>query len=100
MKKIIIPTIILTFFCGLLPAVAVIDSDRLLNEDYLRNAGYSQESIRMINLKRYDAYAPYEEPQKNKNYIKRFIQYMDPLTESGRFGRGNIDPRLDRPSQL
>ena len=100
MKKIIISAVVLSFACGLLPAVAVIDSERLLNEDYLRNAGYSQEAVRMINVKRYDAYAPYEEPKKSKNFIKRFVQYMDPLTESGRFGRGNIDPRLDRPSQL
>ena len=100
MKKIIISMMVLFFACSLLPVEAVIDSERLLNEDYLRNAGYSQESVRMINVRRYDAYAPYEEPVKNKNYIKRFVQYMDPLTESGRFGKGNIDPRLDRPSQL
>ncbi len=100
MKKIIISTIILTFALGLLPAVAAIDTERLLNEDYLRNAGYSPEAIRMINIKRYDPYAPYEEPQYTKNIIKRFVQYMDPLAESGKFGTGTIDPRLDMPSKL
>ena len=100
MKRLIISTIFLALACGTLPAISAIDTERLLNEDYLRNAGYSPEAIRMINIKRYDPYAPYEEPPRTNNLIKRFVQYIDPLAESGRFGTGIIDPRLDMPSKL
>ncbi len=100
MKKLIISTILLALACGVLPALAAIDTDRLLSEDYLRNAGYSPEAIRMVNIKRYDPYSPYVEPKRETNLIKRFVQYMDPLAESGRFGTGIIDPRLDMPSKL
>ena len=100
MKKMIIVTILLAITGVLLPAYSTIDTERLLNEDYLRNAGYSPESIRMIEIKRYEPYAPYEEVQTEKNLFKRFVQYLDPLAESGRFGRGIIDPRLDMPSKL
>lgn len=101
MKKTILTSFVL---CGLcVPAFAVIDSDRLLHEDYLRNNGYSPEMIRMINIKRVDPYAPYEEKEvKNTpaTWVKRFYQYIDPSTDNQRFGEGIIDPRLDRPSQL
>ena len=100
MKKLIISVALIAFGCSLLPVSAVIDSERLLNEDYLRNAGYSPESIRMIKIRSYDPYAPHEETAKGKNYLKRFVQYIDPAAESGRFGTSIIDPKLDRPSQL
>ncbi|MBQ2870795.1 hypothetical protein IJE86_03725 [bacterium] len=103
MKKLIKTMLLLAITSFALPTFAVIDSDRLLNEDYLRNSGYSPETIRMINLKRIDPYAPYEKKEVKQNpvsWVKRFYQYMDPATDNQRFGEGIIDPRLDRPSQL
>ena len=100
MKKLITTTVLTVIAFNLLPASAAIDTERLLNEDYLRNAGYSPESIRMINIKRYDPYAPYKGPEDNRNFIKKFIHYMDPLADSGKFGQGIIQPGITGPSKL
>lgn len=100
MKKLMITAILLSTSFSLLPAFATIDTERLLNEDYLRNAGYSQAAIDMINVKRYDPYAPYENNKNKKNFLVRFWHYMDPASDSGTFGRGTAGPKLDRPSGL
>ena len=99
MKKLIISTILMAVVCSMAPAFAVIDSERLLNEDYLKNAGYSPEAIRMIKIKSYDPYSPYEEPGRGKNIFVRLWNYIDPATESGYFGRSKIDPSIDKPGQ-
>ena len=103
MKKLIISMLILTVASITLPSLAVIDTDRLLSEEYLRNQGYSPETIRMINLKRIDPYAPHKEKEiKNTpvNWVKRFWQYADPAVDNERFGEGVINPSIDRPSGL
>ena len=100
MKKLIILAILLTISYSFLPAKAAIDTERLLNADYLRNAGYSPATIDILNAKRYDPYAPFEENKNKKNIFVRFWQYMDPAVDNGRFGRGVASPNMDRPSQL
>jgi len=103
MKKLIISTLILTLAGCSIPAFAVIDSDRLLSEDYLRNSGYSPETIRLINLKRIDPYAPYKEKEVQTtpvSWVKRFWQYIDPAVDNERFGEGIISPSVDTPSKL
>ena len=103
MKKLIIATMLMGLTLPALPVLASIDTDRLLTEDYLRNSGYSPETVRMINLKRIDPYAPHKKREVKQNpvsWVKRFYQYIDPATDNQRFGEGMIDPRLDRPSQL
>ena len=103
MKKLIIPILILTVTSITLPSLAVIDTDSLLSEDYLRNQGYSPETIRMINLKRIDPYAPHKEKELQTTpvgWIKRFWQYVDPAVDNERFSEGVINPGIDRPSGL
>lgn len=103
MKKLIISTLIAAAASIALPSLSVVDTDRLLSEEYLRNQGYSPETIRMINLKRVDPYAPRKEKEEQTtpvSYMKKFWQYIDPAVDNERFGEGIINPSVDRPSGL
>ncbi len=103
MKKLMTSTLILTVFSLTLPCFAVIDNERLLSEDYLRNQGYSPETVRMINIKRIDPYADYSVPEEKVTpltYMKKFWQYMDPALDNERFGKSVINTNIDRPSGL
>ena len=100
MNKLVITTILLTATFNILPAFAVIDTERLLNENYLRNAGYSPATINMINAKIYDPYSPYEEEKEKRNIFVRFKYYIDPASDNGRFGRGIANPDFSQPDKL
>ena len=103
MKKLIILAGLTAFIAGGLQAFAVVDTDRLLTDDYLLNQGYSPEMVRMMKTKQVDPYAPHkakETPNTPVKWFKRFYQYVDPATDNQRFGDSIIDPRLDRPSQI
>ncbi len=103
MKKLITLTVLIITATFTMPSLAVVDSAQLLSEDYLRNQGYSPESIRMINLRIVDPYAPHQEKEvKNTpvSWLKRFWQYADPAVDNERFGEGVINPSIDRPSGL
>ncbi len=106
MKKLIISTLVLSFMISGMEAFSAMTTDHMTSEEYLRNSGYSPETVRIINLRKKDPYQPVrvKEPDTGKtrmvNWVKKFYQYMDPATDNQRFGEGIIDPRLDRPSQL
>lgn len=103
MKKLSTLTALLTIIGLSMPAYSIVDTDQLMSEDYLRNQGYSPETIRIMHLKMVDPYAPHKEKEFQHtpvNYIKKFYQYVDPATDNQNFGEAIIDPRLDWPSKL
>ncbi len=103
MKKLIMFMALLGFVSAGMSAFAYIDTNRLWSEDYLRNQNYSPETIRMMNLKRIDPYAPYVEEEKENtpvNWGKRLYQYFNPAVDNGKFGTGTINPGVDAPSNL
>lgn len=100
-RLILLSTVLALTACGM-KSFAIVDTNRLMSEDYMLNQGYSPEIVRMMNLRIVDPYAPHEVKEKRKNakdWIKRFYQYVDPATDY-KFGDGIIDPRMDRPSQM
>ena len=100
-RLILLSAVIALTACGT-QSFAIVDTNRMMSEDYMLNQGYSPEMVRMMNLRIVDPYAPHEEKEVKKTpqaWIKRFYQYLDPATDY-KFGEGIIDPRMDRPSQL
>lgn len=100
MKKVILLAGILVF--GNLSAFAIIDSDYTTSEQYLKNCGYSKETIRLIQLKKKSPYAPIEVEektvgQKTLGGLKSFWRYLDPAADNHRFGEGEISPDAARP---
>jgi len=97
-KSLILSTMLLM---AAVPAVATLDVQESTSPEFLYNSGYSSEAIRLIQYDK--AYANGEnfraaEQQKvrNKNIFVKFLDYLDPSRDDGRFL--NRDLELQNPS--
>ncbi len=86
-KSLILSTIMLM---GAVPALAGVDIHETTSPQYLYNGGYSSEAIKLIQYNK--AYANGEDFRaeeaarvNNKPFISKFLDYLDPSRDDGKF---------------
>ena len=87
MKKIIF--IFFIMFLGINSSQASITPNDMISTTVLKNFRYSDETIRLIQLKATNLFAEPIEPENEKNYIK-FYKYLNPGTDGLEFGIRDI----------
>lgn len=72
--------------------ICAMSNGEMTNETYMKNQGYSDETIRLINLQ---IYKPFEEQEKQGTPIgrawRKINAFLDPGYDNGQFGQQNID---------
>lgn len=87
MKKIIF--IFFIMFFGINAAQASLTPSDMTSTTVLKNLRYSDETIRLIQLKATNLFAEPIEPENEKNYVK-FYKYLNPGTDGLEFGIRDI----------
>lgn len=87
MKK--IAFIFFIMFLVINPSNASITGADLTSTTVLKNLRYSDEIIRLIQLKSVNLFAEPIEPENEKNYVK-FYKYLNPGTDGLDFGLRDI----------
>lgn len=87
MKKIIF--IFLIMFMGINVSQASMTQSDMTSTTVLKNFRYSDETIRLIQLKTTNLFAEPIEAENEKNYIK-FYKYLNPGTDGLDFGLKDI----------
>lgn len=92
-KSLILSTIILA---AAIPAFASVDVNESTTPQYLYNNGYSSEAIRLIQYNK--AYsnaenfrAEEQEKARNRRWITKFLDYIDPSRDDGKFFNRDIE---------
>ena len=91
-KSLILSTLMLM---AALPALASVDIHESTSPHYLYNGGYSDEAIRLIQYNKaysngVDFRAEEEYKARNKGWGSKFLDYLDPSRDDGRFFNRNI----------
>lgn len=99
MKKIFI--LIALLLTGAIPALAGVDIKESTSPRFLYNSGHSDEAIRLIQYNKayangLDFRADEEAKVKNKNFITKFLDYLDPGRDDGKYFNRTI--QLSNPS--
>lgn len=92
-KGLILSALLLT---GIIPAFASVDIHESTSPQYLYNGGYSDEAIRLIQYnKAYangaDLRAAEEAKARDKGFITKFWEYVDPSRDDGKFFIRNLN---------
>ena len=87
MKKIIF--IFFIMLLGINASEAYMTPSDMTSTTVLKNLRYSDETIRLIQLKATNLFAEPIEPEDEKNYIK-FYKYLNPGTDGLEFGIRDI----------
>ncbi len=87
MKKIIF--IFFIMLLGINASEAYMTPSDMTSTTVLKNLRYSDETIRLIQLKATNLFAEPIEPENEKNYIK-FYKYLNPGTDGLEFGIRDI----------
>lgn len=109
MKKIFSILLLGIVFSPVLSASAVVETEFMTSETFLRNQGYSPETARIVNYKKTDPYTPQTRKYNGfGGFFKRIghfladcYYYIDPSSDNGNFANEMIvSPGLDSPSNL
>lgn len=93
MKKILLLTAVF-LFCACLKSSAAISVDRTLQEDYVRNSGYSTQTYDIMQVSRARALGQefysrdelnYQKSSPSKKFWKRLYSYFDPAADDYSF---------------
>lgn len=81
-------------FIGALSANAYVDSQFTSSEQFLKNTGYSSDTIKAVNFGKKDPYTPLDENKDKRSILRKIYNYIDPCSETNRsFPEHEIDPR-------
>ena len=90
MKKILTLTLMLLISAS--AGMCSISNKEMTNETYMKNQGYSDETIRLINMQIYE---PFGEKEKQGTPIgrawRKINAFIDPAYDDGKFGQQNIE---------
>jgi len=69
-----------------------ISNDMVMSKTFLKNQGFSDEMIRVINLQKYDAYTARDTGKLTggQRMWQKIYAYIDPGYDNGNFGDKNI----------
>lgn len=97
-KGLILSALLLT---GMIPAFASVDIHESTSPQYLYNGGYSDEAIRLIQYNKaysngIDFRAEEEAKARDKGFMTKFWDYLDPARDDGKFFNRSI--QMSTPS--